>query len=126
MLIPGRRSRKEGTLGPGRRGLFEGPQADQIPLRFLQSGDLSSHRGRLSEERRHEKGGQLRGSGGGLGARPKEIGPGLRRGGMSLTFVRTTDPQRVASALAAYYASAERPGPVEAAAEAELRLRGWE
>ena len=45
---------------------------------------------------------------------------------MSLTFVRTTDPQRIVSALAAYYASAERPGPGEAPAEAGRRLRGWE
>jgi hypothetical protein len=45
---------------------------------------------------------------------------------MSLTFVRATDAQRVANALAEYYASAERPGPVEAADEAARSLKAWE
>ncbi len=44
----------------------------------------------------------------------------------SLIFVRTSDSQQIRDALASYYAAAERPGPMEAAAESERRLVVWE
>jgi hypothetical protein len=45
---------------------------------------------------------------------------------MSLTFVRVGDQRRVVDALADYYKSAERPGPIDVAAEAERQLKVWE
>jgi hypothetical protein len=45
---------------------------------------------------------------------------------MSLTFIRTADQLGVKSSVTAYYASAERPGPIDVAAEAERLLKVWE
>jgi len=45
---------------------------------------------------------------------------------MSLTFIRTADQLGVKSSVTAYYASAERPGPIDVAAEAERQLKVWE
>ena len=45
---------------------------------------------------------------------------------MSMTFVRTANQRRVTAVIAAYYASAERRGPAEVAAETERILKVWE
>ena len=43
-----------------------------------------------------------------------------------MIFVRTADQRWVMSRLSAYYDSAERPGPIDVAAEAERQLKVWE
>jgi hypothetical protein len=45
---------------------------------------------------------------------------------VSVTLIRTSDPQPVRDALVEYYSAATRPGPLDVVAEAGRRLVVWE